>query len=219
MGKKQIILISSFVLTITVCVPFGWLFFLHVQQWSFINTEREKIGLIKQEIAQYQQLGFAEESELIVLLRQRLHQKKMKKRARKYQWSVADSSSAHGDTHVQLERLFGLNRTMLMSYMKDVQEYKKLGMPNSHTIIRFSYDKIVRLTIALSELERQLHDGSEQGEFTKRVQRMQDITNQSIVQYKDALQQCGDDTKKSTFLRMQLTARMKELDMLDAVKS
>ncbi len=233
MNRKQIILVISLCISIIVFTFCGWLLFRYLRRWALVGVQREAVQQVRHELTEYQGLGFDEETELIALLQKRLQYQRMRKRAVKYEWKIAHNTNESDREHLQ--KLFDLNKKMLAGYVQDLQEYRKLGMPTSCDIIRFSYDKMVRLTIALSELERQLAacpiggcegvlvaDGAE-GEFGKRVRRMKEITTQSIAQYKDALRVYYDegvDTQdpRIQFLRTQLTARVKQMNQLDTIR-
>ena len=240
MGKKRVVLTGSLIVSILVFTFCGWSFFKYLRQWALIRMEHDAISQMRSEISQYQKLGFEEKSELIAVLQKRLQQIKMRKRSLKNSWLEPEKSVAR-HSRIALKQLFDVNRKMLTGYIKDVQEYRKRGVSTSSNIVRFSYDKMVRLTIALSELEHQLNErqlGEQQlgefqlddhqlcdtqtGEFTKRLHRMQEITRQSIVQYKDALEKyrntrVSDNDPKMQFVRMQLTRRIKELALLDSI--
>ena len=212
MNRKQIISIGLLIGAFLLFSACGWLFYRYFKRWSRIRAERDTVVEMRKELAEYKRLGFDEESELVTILSNRLYQQKMKKRAVKQQWFLV-ASAVSEQSRLHLQRLFDLNRKMLMGYIHDLQEYKKQGLPSSNPLVRFSYDKMARLTIALSEIERQLNTSIVDGEFSKRLRRMQEITKQSIVQCKDRLQGCCDDE----FVRIQLTRRVRELDQLEGV--
>lgn len=216
MDRKRVSSIILFIMAFLLFVGCGWLFYRYFKRWARIRAERDVVREMRKELAEYQRLGFGKESELVAILTKRLQQQKMKKRAIKQQWfwithAVSEQSRPH------LERLFDLNKKMLMGYMQDLQEYKKQGIPASASIVRFSYDKIVRLTIALSELERQLTSAAINGEFSQRLRRMQEITKQSICHCKSLLRKCSHADEHAQFVRMQLTRRVRELDQLERV--
>jgi len=214
MNRKQITSIGLFITAFLLFVGCGWLFYRYLKRWARIRAERDTIIEMRKELAEYKRLGFDEDSELVTILSKRIHQQKQKKRAIKQQWFLV-ASAVSEQSRAHLQRLFDLNRKMLMGYINDVQEYKKRGIPSSDPIVRFSYDKMVRLTIALSELERQLNTSMVDGEFSKRLRRMREITKQSIMQCKDRLRVCSDDEK--LFVREQLTRRLQELDQLERI--
>ncbi len=214
MNRKQITSIGLFISAFLLFAACGWLFYRYFKRWARIRSDRDTVVQMRKELVEYKRLGFGQESELVTILTKRLHQQKMKKRAIKQQWFLV-ASAVSEQSRMHLQRLFDLNRKMLMGYIHDVQEYKKRGVSSSDPIVRFSYDKMVRLTIALSELERQLNTSIVDGEFSKRLRRMQEITKQSILQCKDRLHGCGDDEK--LFVREQLTRRIRELDQLERI--
>ncbi len=214
MNRKQIVSIGLLISAFLLFSACGWLFYRYFKRWARIRVERDTVIEMRKELAEYKQMGFDEESELVTILSNRLYQQKMKKRAIKQQWFVVVNAVSE-QSRIHLKRLFDLNRKMLMGYVHDIQEYKKRGLPSSDPLVRFSYDKMARLTIALSELERQLNTTIVDGEFSKRLRRMQEITKQSILQCKDRLLACCDD--EALFVREQLTRRVRELDCLEGV--
>ena len=111
-----------------------------------------------------------------------------------------------------------------MSYIKDIKEYKKLGITNSHAIIKFAHDKIIRLTMALAELERQLNGNirNSHDEYTQRLSRMYEINKQSIDQFKHELHQhlkagMHEQDPKLLFVRRQITRKTRALRQLDEI--
>jgi hypothetical protein len=214
MNRKQITSIGLLISAFLLFAACGWLFYRYFKRWARIRAERDIVVEMRKELAEYKQLGFGEDSELVAILSKRLYQQKQKKRAIKQQWFMV-ASAVSEQSRLHLQRLFDLNRKMLMGYIHDVQEYKKRGIPSSDPLVRFSYDKMVRLTIALSELERQINTTMVDGEFSKRLRRMQEITKQSIMQCKDRLLACADDEQRS--VREQLTRRIRELDQLERI--
>ena len=214
MGRKQIVSIGLFIIAFLLFAACGWLFYRYFKRWARIRTERDTVVEMREELAEYKHLGFDDESELVGILTKRIYQQKMKKRAIKQQWFLV-ASAVSEQSRAHLQRLFDLNKKMLMGYIHDVQEYKKRGIPSSDPIVRFSYDKMVRLTIALAELERQLNTSMVDGEFSKRLRRMAEITKQSIMQCKDRLRGCGDDER--LFVREQITRRLRELGQLERI--
>lgn len=214
MNRKQITSIGLFISAFLLFAGCGWLFYHYFKRWARIRADRDTVVQMRKELVEYKRLGFGQESELMTILTKRLYQQKQKKRNIKQQWFLV-ASAVSEQSRMHMQRLFDLNRKMLMGYIHDVQEYKKRGVSSSDPIVRFSYDKMVRLTIALSELERQLNTSIVDGEFSKRLRRMQEITKQSIMQCKDRLCSCCDDEK--LFIREQLTRRLRELDQLERI--
>ncbi len=222
MKGTKISLIAVLLVSIIVVIFGGLLLYRHFKRWALVRMERDAVLHVQDDIAEYEQLGFSQETELIKRLHAQLQWIKHKRLFENQGFSGETSVSQSRIKRAQLKALIALNKKMLKSYIKDMQEYRKLGVSNSHNIIRFSYDKIVRLTIALAELERQLDGGIPNSEYTKRVARMREITKQSIAQFKDELKKychngVSEDQSKMQFVRAQLTRKVKELYQLNKV--
>ncbi len=140
-----------------------------------MRVHKQTTQQLDQEIIELQSLGFEPESDVIGVLR-----------SHKAALFQGPSETPEYD----LDLLHGLQKKMLMSYITEAKLLRKRGVALHSNIMRFAYDKIIRLTIAVAELERQLkEDAASQdiSEFQKRVDRMKEITRQSIAHYKKRL--------------------------------
>ena len=186
-----------------------------------MGTKKEMLKNANNDIRDYKQLGFSDDSELIQLLHGRLQ--RIENRITQLQnQTFMNTKNAPTQNRKQLQQIVALNKKMLQSYLQDVQELRRLGIPTSHDIISFSHDKIVRLTIALAELERQLNTNifNTHNEYTQRLVRMQEISQQSIAQFKEELQTYVDKNgapthEKIQFVKEQITKKTRALHQLE----
>ncbi len=147
--------------------------FKYFRRHMVIRAQKQLTQHIDREIIELQVLGFAPESELMQALRKR-----------KAHFLNAQSATESPD----LEAVLSLQKKMLMSYIREAKLLRKRDVDPKSNLMRFAYDKIVRLTIAVAELDRQLKENlDDRSEFQKRVDRMKEITRQSIAHYKKQL--------------------------------
>ena len=207
--KKSLLIIIS--LSILIACSSGWYYL------SSKNHKQEAIDTIAREITVFKSLGFDTSSEIISTLSDFVHelQTNTEESAR---WSFVQSENIDAK---DFDVLVTVNKKMLKSYMKDLQEYRKLGVPTTSTIVRFSYDKVVRLTIALAELEKSRVEGLPTIEYRKKVERMREITKQSITHSKTTLRDyLHDGIKQDSKInaeREYVTRKVRDLVALDRV--
>ena len=187
-----------------------------------IRMHQETMQHTNHDLRDYKKLGFSDDSELIQLLHGRLQRVEKQIATLQNQTIIKNKEQAPIHNRKQLQQILTLNKKMLQSYLKDVQELRRLGVPTSNDIISFSHDKIVRLTIALAELERQLNGNifNTQNEYTQRLSRMQEISQQSIEQFKNQLKQfvqynLEPTNEKIQFVKDQITKKTRALLQLE----
>ncbi len=221
MEKKRIFLLIYCLIGFIVVAGTSFLLFKYFRKWSRIRAMHEYAKETKQEMGDYQQLGFANDSELMQLLEGKL-QRAYNRVTQLEKQNMYSNAKQNSKNKKQLEKILTINKKMLLSYLQDVQEFRKLGVETGNNIISFSHDKIVRLTIALAEIERQLNGSSDstQNEFTKRLERMQEISKQSIAQFKQELLQykksnLPENNPTVQFVKTQITKKMRALHQLE----
>jgi hypothetical protein len=198
-GKKIRYIISVVISSIVMGLIF-WYLFKYFRRHMVIRAQQEQMQHIDREIIELQALGFAPESSLIESLRNRKQ-------------DVVQTQSAALD----VKQVLSLQKKLLMSYVTEAKMLRKRGVDPSNNRMRFAYDKIVRLTIGVAELERQLkEDEQDSSEFQKRVDRMKEITSQSIAHYKKQLrdyrqQGLAYNDSRMQELRDMLAIRIKHL--------
>lgn len=170
------------------------------------------LARIKREKLVFQSLGFDESGELIAMLE--AHAK-----------TLQDHEQGNGedsDDQKKMALLVAVNKKMLTSYLKDLRDYRRMGVANTSSIVRFSHDKVVRLTIALAELERNRLSGLPADEYAKKVARMREITQQSLAHSKNLLRDyihagVQDTDSRIRTERANILHKMKNLIELDRV--
>ncbi len=210
MEKKVIISIFSVIIASIVLGLGSWYLYKYFRRYAVLHLQKEADQKIDHELAELQSLGFGPESEAVAALKAR------------YSWqsSYARASGKTPDRQA-LSHLLALNKKMLMSYISEGKSFKKQNVDPGSNLMKFTHDKIVRLTIAVVELERQLRDNElEMSEYEKRVRRMQEITRQSVSHYKKKLREYQRLRLASHDERLQaaqaiLTTRLKHLAALE----
>jgi hypothetical protein len=173
-GKKVRYILSVVISTIIMGLIFFYLF-KYFRRHMVIRAQKQITQHIDRELIELQVLGFAPESELIQILRKR----------KAHLLSAQPTTESH-----DIEEVLALQKKMLMSYIMEAKLLRKRDVDPKSNLMRFAYDKIVRLTIAVAELERQLNERQDdRSEFQKRVDRMKEITRQSIAHYKKQLRE------------------------------
>ncbi|EKD48544.1 MAG: hypothetical protein ACD_64C00261G0003 [uncultured bacterium] len=154
---------------------------------------------LDQDMSSLQALGFSPTSELLVTLQA-------------YKDRIAQCDTSLG---IDCQQVLALQKKMLMSYIAEVKGLRKQGMSPMSNQMRFAYDKIVRLTIGVAELERQLQQPEDDdSHFQQRIDRMKEITRQSIAYYKQQLQsyaqqEIAESDERMLQARNMLAIRMK----------
>ncbi len=205
MKDKKIKYILAVLLSSTIIGLCSWYLFKSFRWHMALREQKEHAYTIDREIVSMQALGFAPESELVSLLAK--------------QRDILFSHNQLPDP-VQLESLLSLNRKMLMSYVNEIKILRKQGVDAGSNLMKFAYDKVIRLTISVAELERQLKaELRDYTEFQKRVDRMKEITRQSVSHYKKQLRQyltqgISEEDERMQYVRRILTIRVKHLCMM-----
>ena len=235
MEKKVIISIFSVIIASIVLGLGSWYLYKYFRRYAVLHLQKEADQKIDHELAELQALGFGPESEAIAALKARYSWQGHKQSS--YAQASADRSSyaqtsrrqgygGHGaladkSDRQALSHLLALNKKMLMSYISEGKSFKKQKVDPQSNLMKFTHDKIVRLTIAVVELERQLRDNElEMSEYEKRVHRMKEITRQSVSHYKKKLREYQRLHLASHDERLQaaqaiLTTRLKHLAALE----
>ena len=224
MEKKVIISIFSVIIASIVLGLGSWYLYKYFRRYAVLHLQKEADQKIDHELAELQALGFGPESEAVAALKARYSWQGHKQSS--YAKATADRSSYAGVTADKSDRqalshLLALNKKMLMSYISEGKSFKKQKVDPQSNLMKFTHDKIVRLTIAVVELERQLRDNElEMSEYEKRVHRMKEITRQSVSHYKKKLREYQRLHLASHDERLQaaqaiLTTRLKHLAALE----
>ncbi len=207
---------------ILVSVAAFWLV-NYVKRWALISRERTIATQTQQEIAEYKKLGFSDQTELIQLLEGRLQRTQARIDMIMHTWLVLQLRKEPNElTKRTLDSIASINKKMLLCYIKDVKDSQKLGVANAD-IIKFAHDKIIRLTIGLSEVERQLKSGvfCSPHECSQRLSRMHEINQESITQFKRELHALStglqENDPKLVFVRNQITQKMRALCQLEEI--
>ncbi len=205
MKDKKVKYILAVLLSSTIIGLGSWYLFKYFRRHMVLRAQKEHAYTIDREIVSMQSLGFAPESELVSTLANR--------RNRLF------AANQPPDT-LQLESLLSLNKKILMSYVHEIKILRTQGVEAGSNLMKFAYDKVVRLTISVAELERQLRaELRDYTEFQKRVDRMREITHQSVSHYKKQLrtyltQGVSEDDERMQYVRRILTIRVKHLCMM-----
>jgi hypothetical protein len=195
---------------VVISIPVAIVIIISWYFWQPSNKEM-LIDQVQQEIQTVKSLDFDSSSELMKLLTayaDELHQMH-------YDWHIA----WFGDQQVSQEKLaelIAINKVMLKSYMGDLQDYMKCAP--SHALVQFTYDKVVRLTIALAELEK--NNDLLLSEYKKKVDRMCQITHQALAHSKKTLRAylhggIDDHDAKVNYERQYLTSKMSHFIALE----
>lgn len=206
MREKKIKYILAVIVSSTILGLGSYYLFKYFRRYMVMRAQKEAAQIVEREMVGMQALGFAPDSELIESL------ESYKKKLAAYDAGFPDS--------VHLETLLSLNRKMLSSYVCEIRQLRKQGLAADSNLMKFAYDKVVRLTIAVAELERQLKaELADRTEFEKRVDRMREITQQSVAHYKNQLrdylaQGVSEDDERLQHVRKILTIRVKHLCMM-----
>jgi hypothetical protein len=156
----------------------------------------EAIATVAQEMQSCKNLNFSPSSELMCMLEDYHQELQHKTQKWNFAWLFDEFSVTDKDT----SDLISLNKKMLQSYVRDLQEYSKMKLPTTSNIVRFTYDKVVRLTIGLAELEKNKHIAA--SEYRKKLIRMREITKQAIVHSKQTLWSYMHDRLADTDIRV-----------------
>lgn len=203
------------IIGMTVLGTTSWYFLPYFYHWSQNCTEQEAIAYMEHEIISFKSLNFSSSSEIITMLESYVQQLK----ERNGTWHSGEFDCKDGKKH---EALIAVNKKMLQTYMKDLQEYAKKGSASENNIIQFSYDKVIRLTIALAELEQYRNEGLPSEEYMKKIDRMHEITQQAITHSKRMLRSyfhngLKEDHPKVQAERNYITSKVHHLIELDKI--
>lgn len=194
MGKKLL----SIIALLGLFIVSGYLFYtLYLSEKVEIKKEIEEVS---QEIQELAHLGFGNNSHAVQLL------------IGFQDWLLTDRSESNAVW--DLSKLALLHRTILKSYLYDMQDSKKNGVIFSKKYQQFVYNNMVRLTISLSELEK--NSDIPQEELQKKYVRIKEIAKQSF-QY--ALREFQGLKINESFLHDQLTEKIRTWQILERLVS
>ncbi len=206
MKRSRFSLYLSLVIALSLAFLGLYFAYRYFRRWALISIQREKIIALKHQADQFMQLGFDPQSEVMQLVDGRI------------QW-VHDVVKHHavGNKGATIAAIISLNKNMLASYLKDLQDFRALGAARNHPIIVHAYDKTIRLTLALAELERQYIERhfDSLDDYAKRIERMCAIASQSIEHYIAELSIGDCDEVKDSFIKNQLAHKMRLLSRLE----
>lgn len=185
----------------------------YLRRWALSRIEREQLHKIERDLVSYRSLGFEPSSRLICTLEGFCTQLKTAIDNRDKNW--LQDEHVIDDTNIDL--LVAVNKKMLKSYLRDLQEYRRKGLGTESNLVTFSYDKVVRLTLALAELEKIRKDGLADGEYIQKIVRMKEITMQSIAYNKKALRKQLAMGKDDAQQREHLADKVEDLVELNKV--
>lgn len=200
MKKKVGYILSVVIGTCIIGLIFFYLF-TYFKHRIGIRAQQQLTQQLDQDMSSLQALGFSPNCELLITLQA-------------YKDRIVQCDTLSGVT--DCVHMLALQKKMLMSYITEVKMLRKQGMSPTNNQMRFSYDKIVRLTIGVAELERQLRQPEDDlSQFQQRIDRMKEITRQSIAYYKKQLQNyaqrgIADDDERMLQARDMLAIRMKQ---------
>lgn len=198
---------------VIILVTIGYGGYRYYQRYIGDQARQQLIDEVNEKIIVFKSLGFGDHDRLITVLSDYAMQLENAP-----QVIERDKTSMPSN----INPLTAVTKKMLKSYMSDVRQYREMGIDRTDTIMRFSHDKIVRLTLCLAELEKCKRTGLPWGEYTKKIGRLREITNRSIVQGQQALRKYRSDGFDENDARViaqrdHLTKKMCALIELDTV--
>ncbi len=206
MNAKRVPYILAVLISTTILGLASWCIFKYLRRHMVLRAQQQEAADIDREMKVMLGLGFGPESELISILAE-------------YKRQIGADEQPYLSSRPLIE-LLNLNKKMLMSYVSEIKQLRKQGVDPRDSVMKFAYDKVVRLTIATAELEKQIRaEEQDRSEFQKRVERMKEITRQSVAHYKNQLRNYialgfTDQDERVQHCRRVLTVRMKHLCMM-----
>lgn len=197
-GKKIRYTLGVVISSIVMGLIFFYLF-RYFKRHMVLRAQQQITQSVDRDIIELQALGFSPDCAAIESLR-----------CRKAELCGMSAPAPH-----DCQAILGLQKKMLMSYITEAKLLRRRAVDPKSSAMRFAYDKIVRLTIAVAELERQLKENRpDVSEFQKRVDRMKEITGQSIIHYKQQVRDymragIADNDERLRQAREMLGIRMK----------
>lgn len=176
-----LLVVSSFFILVG-----SWYLYRYLRRWAITRIEREQLRENERILLSFQALGFEPSSELVQTLQN--HAKHIHNTIDQRDVSWFGIGFDKNDEKIDL--LVTVNKKMLQSYMRDLQDYRSQNIPTTDTLVQFTYDKMVRLTLALAELKRLKNSGIDDDDYYKKAERMREITLQSIARGKNTLREC-----------------------------
>ena len=174
-----LLIISAFLIAVG-----SWYIYRYFRRWVITKIEREQLRDNERILLSFKSLGFEPSSELIQTLESHGRQIEQAIVQRYQNWLTGGKL---GTDDQKIDLLVTVNKKMLRSYIRDLQDYRNQNIPTTDTLVKFTYDKMVRLTLALAELKRLKGCGIEDDEYCKKAERMKEITLQSIARSKNTL--------------------------------
>ena len=197
----------------------SWYFLPYFYRWPQSCTEQKAIASLQHEIMSFKSLNFSTTSELIAMLESYENEFENIHKSSNAAWRISDLNFQDAQKRGEL---IAVTKKMLQGYVKDLQTYTKDGMATTSSLVQFSYDKVVRLTIALAELERNQRDELPVNEYIKRIDRMHEIVTQSIIHSKKTLRSylhagLKEENAKVQAERERVTRKVEHLIELDKI--
>ena len=198
-----------------------------MEKWALISASRREAGYTQRQAQELVALGFSEKDEIIDLKRDRTSRLERRADAIGKQRVVLYShKKVTKDERQELQDLITINKKMLHSYVRDLQDYRKLGVPEGNNIVCFAQKKVVRLSLVLAELERQFESMKNGVVYSaahiKRLKKLVATNRKSIDNYKKELRNYYEDglqitDPKIAFIKVQLTDQFKSMDALELI--
>lgn len=197
---KQVRYILSVVVSSIIIGLIFFYLFNYFKRYTSLRAQKQLTQQLDQDIQALRALGFAPKSELLMALR-------------RHKAQILNGDTAHREFGIDHVR--ELQKRLLISYVTEAKSLKRQGVDLKSSDMRFAYDTIIRLTIGVAELERQAKlSQSNPEEFQKRMDRMKEITRQSIAHYKKKLnglvRKQRDQDTVALHARELLSTRMKQ---------
>ncbi len=213
---KQIMLSSIALLAIGIL---SWYSLPYFYRYSAKCTEQEALVYLQHEIMSFQSLNFPPSSELVASLVSYKDELAALYEARN---ATGKGTALDFEDSRKRDALIAVNKKILQGYMHDLQRYTKLGMGTTTSVVQFCYDKVVRLTIALAELEKHRNGGLSHDEYVKKMGRMTEIIKQSIVHSKKTLRSylyagLQEDNPNVQAERLHVTRKVSQLIELEKI--
>jgi hypothetical protein len=217
MKRTQANRIILLIISALLVVAGSYYLYRYLRRWAITKIEREQLRDNERIILSFKSLGFEPTSELIKTLESHGQQIEQAIAQRYQNWF---DGGKMGTDDQKIDLLVTVNKKMLKSYIRDLQDYRIQKIPTTDTLVKFTYDKMVRLTLALAELKRLKGCGIEDDEYCKKAERMKEITLQSIARSKNSLRDFlklglleSDPVVKAE--RMYLTRKVQDLVVIN----
>lgn len=184
MNAKQIRYIVSVVISSVLIGLIFFYLFRYFRRHFVIRAQQVQTQQVDRDILELQALGFAPDSQVIAQLRAYKAE---------LQGMIAAKEYCRED-------VLAAQKNMLLSYIEEAKRLRARKVDTKDSALRFAYDKMLRLSIAVAELQKDTD--LTQDDFERRVDRMREITRQSITHYKKQLREYARRDISSEDLRV-----------------